>query len=247
MSEDGALRTLTFRCPKELEGVLPKPQPAVGALPDWLKTMPGEAFNPWIGETEDTVKRCPPFVDAMTLGFVIPLLCDVKVEKGEFTWDAKLPATLSDSYPRSPMGFHHPSQAAGTPLFDPDGLVLKFHNLWTIQAPSGYSLLFTHPANRLDLPFRTLTGLVDCDLFHDAFINFPAIWHDHSFAGVLERGTPIAQCVPIRREVWSETTGPFSPEDAARADSLVGTIRREKSVYRRNFRSTRSVRAPRRP
>ena len=37
--------TLTFRCPAELEGVLPPPVPAASGLPDWLKAMPSQAFN----------------------------------------------------------------------------------------------------------------------------------------------------------------------------------------------------------
>ena len=58
--------TLTFRCPAELEGVLPPPVPAALGLPAWLKTMPSQAFNALNGRDENTVKRCPPFVDAMT-------------------------------------------------------------------------------------------------------------------------------------------------------------------------------------
>ena len=73
--------TLTFRCPKELEGLLPAPMPAASGLPDWLKTMPQQAFSAVVAAEDDTVKRCPPFVDAMTSGFLIPLICDVSVER----------------------------------------------------------------------------------------------------------------------------------------------------------------------
>jgi len=48
-------------------------------------------------------------------------------------------------------------------------------------------VLFTHPANRFDLPFTTLTGLVDCDLYHDNWVHFPAHWHDTNFSGVLPK------------------------------------------------------------
>ena len=79
----------------------------------------------------------------------------------------------------------------GTPLFEPDRFLIKFHNLWTIEAPEGYALLFTHPFNRFDLPFTTLTGQVDCDRYHDNWIHFPAHWHDMNFSGVLPKGTPV--------------------------------------------------------
>ena len=45
-----------------------------------------------------------------------------------------------------------------------------------------------------------MTGLVDCDRFHDVGIFFPALWVDADFAGVLPPGTPVAQCFPVSRE-----------------------------------------------
>ena len=41
--------TLTFRCPPELESVLPRPIPAVLGLPEWFKALPQRAFNPLMG------------------------------------------------------------------------------------------------------------------------------------------------------------------------------------------------------
>jgi hypothetical protein len=199
--------TLTFRCPIELDGLLPPPVPAALGVPDWFKAMPSQAFNPVHSRVGDTLKRCPPFVDAMTSGFLIPLICDLRVENGEFTWDNDLP---------------------------PGGEV---HNLWTIEAPEGYSVLFTHPANRFDLPFTTLTGLVDCDLYHDNWIHFPAHWHDTNFSGVLPKGTPVAQCMPVKRESWVARTATFTKEEAQRAHDLTTAIYRETGIYRRQFRA----------
>jgi hypothetical protein len=42
-----------------------------------------QAFNVINQREEDTVKRCPPFVDAMASGFLIPLMFDVRFENGE--------------------------------------------------------------------------------------------------------------------------------------------------------------------
>ncbi|THD58682.1 hypothetical protein [Phenylobacterium sp.] len=228
---------LTFRCPKELEGLLPPPVPAAAGLPGWLKTMPAQAFSAVVSGEDDTAKRCPPFIDAMTSGFLIPLICDLKVENGEFTWDNDLPPGGAVSFPRSPIGIHDASQVTGTPLFDADRFLIKFHNLWTVEAPEGYALLFTHPVNRFDLPFTTLTGLVDCDRYHDAWINFPAHWHDANFSGVLPKGTPVAQCFPVKRENWVPRTAAFTEEETQRTHDLVHSIAREKGVYRRQFRA----------
>jgi hypothetical protein len=160
----------------------------------------------------------------------------VEVENGAFTWDNDLPPARA-ALPRSPIGFHDASQVTGTPLFDPDRFLIKFHNFWTIQAPEGYSLLFTHPANRFDLPFTTLTGLVDCDRYHDVPINFPAHWHNQDFSGVLPKGTPVAQCIPVKRKSWGARTASFTEAQAQRAHELIDAIGREKGVYRRRFRA----------
>ena len=237
MPAPDAPQTLTFRCPKELDGRLPPPVPAAQGLPDWVRTMPAQAFNALVGGEDDTVKRCPPFLDAMTAGFLIPLICDVRVENGEFTWDCDLPPAGLVDFARSPLGIHDAGQVAGTPLFEDDRFLIKFHNLWTIQAPAGYALLFTHPVNRFDLPFTTLTGLVDSDRFHDAWINFPAHWHDTDFTGVLPRGTPVAQVFPVRRETWTARTAVLTDDEARAAQALLGDIGREKGVYRKRFRA----------
>ncbi len=237
MSRQEDLMALTFRCPKELEGLAPPPMPAAQGLPDWIKSMPAQAFSSLVGGQDDTLKRCPPFIDAMTCGFLIPLICDLKVENGEFSWDNDLPASGELNFARSPIGFHDASQATGTPLFNADRFLIKFHNLWTIEAPAGYSLLFTHPANRFDLPFTTLTGLVDCDRFRDAWIHFPAHWHDANFSGVLPKGTPVAHCIPIKRDNWSARTATLNDEEGQRTHNLMDEIGREKGVYRRRFRA----------
>jgi len=91
MTNNAEPLTLKFRCPAELDGKLPPPIPATLGLPGWLKDMPTQAFNAINMREEDTIKRCPPFVDAMTSGFLIPLICDLRVENGSITWDFDIP------------------------------------------------------------------------------------------------------------------------------------------------------------
>ncbi|MGJ4998091.1 hypothetical protein ACQR0Z_26960 [Bradyrhizobium sp. HKCCYLS3077] len=236
MSETDAL-TLKFRCPRELDGLIPPPVPAPMGIPDWVKAMPATAFSQLNQADEQTVKRCPPFIDAMTAGFLIPLVCDLKVEDGGISWDNELPPGGAIDFPRSPVSFHDVSQVTGSPLFEADRFLLKFHNLWTIEAPEGWSLLFTHPLNRFDLPFTTVTGLVDSDRFHDSFVHFPAHWHDMSFRGVLPRGTPVAQCIPVKRQDWAMQTAPFTDEDVAEIHSVRDALKREQGLYRKQFRA----------
>lgn len=236
MSETDPL-TLKFRCPTELEGLIPAPVPAPMGVPDWVKTMPATAFSALNQAEEQTVKRCPPFIDAMTTGFLIPLICDLRVEDGGISWDNELPPCGAIDFPRSPVSFHDVAQVTGSPLFEADRFLLKFHNLWTIEAPEGWALLFTHPINRFDLPFTTVTGLVDSDRFHDSFVHFPAHWHETAFRGVLPKGTPVAQCIPVKRQAWAMQTSAFTEEEIAEIHEVRDALKRETGVYRKRFRA----------
>ncbi|HZL31017.1 MAG TPA: hypothetical protein VFC54_08145, partial [Pseudolabrys sp.] len=113
----------------------------------------------------------------------------------------------------------------------------KFNNFWTIETPPGYSLLFTHPLNRTDLPFTTITGLVDTDKYSESLIAFPARWHDTNFNGVLPKGTPVAQCIPVKREKWVSRIEAMSAEEAVRLHETASTIANDFAVYRREFRA----------
>ncbi len=231
---------VVFRCdPALLEG-LARPTLARHALPDWLRTMPRAVFSETHGRDVRTVKQCPPFVDAMSHGFVIPLPCDVRVSDGVLSWDWDYPALSVGYHPRSPLSFHVPAQATGTPFFNPDVAVVKFNSFWTIELEPGYSLFATHPINRSDLPFRTLTGLVDSDRFTDVGVLFPALWVDADFDGVLARGTPVAQCFPVERAPLELSFKGFTDQDARGYESTAERLLSRPGVYRREFRMRRA-------
>ncbi len=230
---------ITFRCPPELQAILPKPVPAVQGLPDWFKAMPQRSFNAASQSEQPTVKRCPPFIDAMTYGFLMPLAADLKVDNGEFSWDREVPGASITNYPRAPIQFHDNNQVAGSPFYEDDRFIVKFTNFWTIELPQGFSLLVTHPVNRRDLPFTTLTGLVDADSYHDNFIHFPAYWEEPSFSGTIPKGTPVAQCIPVNRESWTPTFDTITGDAARRLHEISTTLALQEDVYRHQFRANK--------
>ena len=230
---------VVFRCDPALRDVLPQPVAAREALPAWLRDMPREAFSDAHGAALRTVKHCPPFVDAMAFGFVMPLPCDVMVADGELSWNWDPPPSGAQMHTRAPISFHVPEQVAGTPLHAPGQVVVKFNSFWTIELEPGWSLFATHPANREDLPFRLLSGLVDSDMFHDVGILFPAIWCDPAFSGTLPRGTPVAQCFAVRREPVELAFETLDAERVARYDALATRLLSEAGVYRREYRAVR--------
>ena len=238
-SRDGAVKVI-FRCDPVLRDSLPRPSPALHSLPDWLRDMPQAAFSDLHEREVRTVKHCPPFVDAMRHGFVMRLPCDVTVKEGRFSWDWDLPPLAGVSQPRSPLSFHVPAQVAGTPMAASQRTLIKFNSFWTIELEAGYSLFATHPINRDDLPFRTLTGLVDSDRFNAVGILFPAAWTNPDFEGVLRAGTPVAQCFPVSREALSLSFEDFTPQQVDAYDEVADALHAMPGVYRKVYRDKRS-------
>ena len=235
---------ITFRCDPALLGLLPPPVLARAALPDWLRAMAPRVESAMHGRSIRTLKQCPPFVDAMGHGFLILLPCDVRVSQGRFAWDWPLPPLASAHHPRAPLSFHVPEQLQGSPLAQRDAagspqVAIKFNSFWTIGVEPGWSLMATHPINRDDLPFRLVTGLVDADRFVDAGINFPAVWTVPDFEGSLPRGTPVAQCFAVPRDVPELVCEAMDAAQLARQAQLMADVAAGPGVYRKRYRSKR--------
>ena len=222
---------IRFTCPPDLIDILPKPEPARRTAPDWYKAMPMDNPVP-NGRADLTIKHCMPFIDALTTGFVIPLQADIQVKDGEISWDWP--------HEESPLGFHFPTQAPGVPFIEEDEVVIKAHNFWSIHTEPGYATLFTHPLNRLDLPFRTLSGVVDTDSFDALPVHFPMVWVDRDFEGTLPAGTPIAQCMPIERGRAELEIDAMTPDEYSQAKALKEQIKEERGYYKSHLRQDRS-------
>lgn len=175
------------------------PLSASTKIPDWYKKIRpyGEDNSYSQLKKNVTLKICMPFLDAMTAGYVVTLSNDIIVEKTE-----EGQSTINWPYGGNLVETHKPGQIALELV--PKGYVnLPFKWLFNygVKLPKGYSLWVTHPVNRNDLPFLTITGFVDADKYNHP-INFPFFLRD-DFFGIIEAGTPIAQLIPIKRDSWS--------------------------------------------
>jgi hypothetical protein len=230
---------MIFRCDPALSDHLLRPIPARSGLPDWLRNMPAKAASEIHGRDIRTVKQCPPFVDAMAYGVLILLPCDVEVDRGAFSWAWDVPEPATPGHPRAPLSFHVAAQFADTPFAANGQSAIKFNSFWTIELESGWSLFATHPVNRGDLPFRLVSGLVDADRFHDGGINFPAIWTEPDFSGVLPKGTPIAQCFAVPRHSPQLEFESFDDAHKTAYATTVAEVLSTPGVYRKRFRARR--------
>jgi hypothetical protein len=96
-------------------------------------------------------------------------------------------------------------------------------------------MLFTHPLNRHDLPFRTFSGVVETDSYTLA-VQFPFQFTKELEKGesyIIEKGTPVVQMVPIKRDSWErEKIEPNENEIKKNAFEYFSTISRS---YKKNF------------
>lgn len=224
---------IAARCHPLLEPLLPAPIPAAQGLPGWLSQMPAQTQAASLGGASvRTLKHCPPLIDAMRLGVLILCPTDITVKDGAVSWDWDPPILQDADISRAPVGVHVPEQAQGSPLASRQ-LILKFMNFWTLQTPPDWSLLFVHPLGYPDLPFTTLGGVVDCDRYGDGYVHFPARL-DPDFEGVIAKGTPIAQAVPVQKSVTLDV-GTMSSDQIARNRAVQAALSQAPGHYRKTF------------
>jgi hypothetical protein len=74
------------------------------------------------------------------------------------------------------------------------------NKLWITTQP-GYSISVLPPAGHYDLPFLQIPAVIDTDAKDLTPTPFP-VWIKSGFEGIVEKGTPIAQVIPFKRESW---------------------------------------------
>jgi hypothetical protein len=222
-----------FPVKKEVELGGSAPNPAFKFIPEWYKNIPIYADNEKKLSMKEnaqmhnhTLKKCVPFLDAMTSGYVFALDDDIYVEQVNnepyIRWKSDVEIITWHSLNQFP-GFSIPD--------DYHYMVAKFHNDWKITTPKGYSLFCTHPSNRFDLPFRTISGFVDTDTYSQP-IQFPFILKK-GFEGIIEAGTPVAQLIPIKRDDWKSIQEPYNADVAYK--NFRAFRRTFANSYRKNF------------
>ena len=208
------------------------PRPAKEVMPQWW--VEAAAYRDHAhryeahGDAGSTGKRCVPMLDSMVSGYLLFLPTDISVEEHDGqVWFEPAHVPFIDYHPEEQIGTH--------PLF-PKGWdrVPKFQNTFGIKTPEGYSCLFKTPSHH-DLPFTLFDGVVDTDTFNLP-VGFPFVLNDPEWRGTIPAGTPIAQVIPFKREVWEHTTTNdydiTGPIGEGQMDTLRSQIR---NGYRSNF------------
>lgn len=196
------------------------PKPSATSIASWYRESPnflldGKEYRDYIkmdkdrvtkgGMGTETFKNCQPLVDALTSGYMITTPCDIKVtlkENGEPFIFWGIEDEIIDNQEIAVLGNKFPI---------PDGchpIVFRWFNKWLVETPKGYSALFTHPLNRNDLPFVSLSGVIDSDK-HPNSVLVP-FFLKNNFEGVIPAGTPMVQVIPFKRDDWKSEKGLYT-------------------------------------
>lgn len=205
--------------------------PIKNYIPDWyIKTKHNQSKELNFSQLKyKGIKQCVPFFDTLTTGYTLVTPFDIVVKKlndfeNMFSWHDGSCNFIDIRRDKDHMGL----------LPVPEGYQDKnyiWSTLTAIKVPKGYSLLATHPLNRYDLPFLTLSGIVDADEGMPQG-NIP-FYLKNNFEGVIKVGTPIVQIIPFKREDWlAEKNIPLWEEAQKHGNRSASAL---KGYYKKNI------------
>jgi len=198
---------------KEMEGIWPKPTPAMHSIPTEYKKL-----KRFISDDlhKGTVKTCVPFLDAMTFGYMLYFDQDYMVDP------------IGDDFSITPadkehMEYHSNFQVPPEWHSTVGSAAGKIINKWLIKTPPGYSCLFINPLNHLlNNKIKFLSGVVDTDSYINN-INFPFIVLDKTKQFILKKGDPMIQVIPFKREPWKMWSGFYLEKLHSKTHNMIRT------------------------
>jgi hypothetical protein len=172
------------------------PQPAKKTVPQWFS----ESSRYWFPENKDhlSFKACPALVDAFLTGYILKTPCDIYMSRSKDNLGNEYTVPMSQRGYEDFCGVRPDMSGFPKPL----GTDKHFHWFpnWMPGLEPGYSALYVHPLNRFDLPFVTVSGIIDNDK-----MNTPGLmpfFLKEGFEGFIPKGTPFVQIIPFKREDW---------------------------------------------
>ena len=216
------------------------PIPAASYVPDWwieapqFEAIPGvstETKRSFFGKAANhSFKKCVPMHDALTTGYLVQLWADVWVNEGmnpEFEKEPSWKTYTADVMEGVPgdLAIFQPHGPSANAMARPEEMakgVHKFQTLMYIETPPGYSVLVTQPLGYRNLPFQAIPAVIDSDTKGIELL-FP-MWIRKDFTGLVERGTPVAQVIPFKREDWKMEFDHLPDGEFEHRDDLAGGL-----------------------
>lgn len=174
--------------------------PSLKFIPEWYKKIHKDKNNKIFsfenGLTKN-IKYCMPFFDSLTAGYTITLPYDLYVK----ITDSGSPYLVwQEGVTNTPFWRNEVANKNMIPIGH-HAVEYVWDLSFSIKAPKGYSMLITHPLNRYELPFTTLSGIIDGGLVTSPHGKYP-FYIKKDFEGIIHQGTPILQIIPFKQQFW---------------------------------------------
>jgi hypothetical protein len=186
---------------KQAENIIPAPKPAKKYIPDWYKNI---KTNDNLNYNAAALKSCMPFLDSLSAGYIQESWSDIYIEKYNDS------ITYSSNSDLQLIGHRDNVSISLSPAYHQMEFIWKMY--WLPKLPRGWSAIVMSPGNRLDLPFTSLTAIIDSDQFyhsHSCGGNYP-FYISNEFTGLIPAGTPMYQIIPFKRKKWISSAKNFT-------------------------------------
>ena len=171
------------------------PKPSNDCFPSWIKDLRKEKLL----DNKLNLSDCLPAIEAMLQGIIIEFPVTMTFEYlGNHPKLGKMIACDYKGYPI--IGGHEFSQYKGAEFQDLH--VVKLGLPWVMEVPKGYSCLFRVPFNRSgNAGAFCISGVVRCDRYYNMVsVPFAIPLKKKGDVVSVERGRPLVQIIPVKRE-----------------------------------------------
>ena len=179
----------------QLEDCLPKPTSKY--TPDWWKSLKIDevkksAYDLYTGN----IKHCPSFADVFSTGYVVPMWMDLYIGYDKTTGQS---GTMSNGLTNIS---YDPGAAKGLKnykfLGKESSAFFKAYSPWGIMTKPGISIMVLPLFFDFNPDFSIIPGIVDTDKINQ--LSPDIAYHSENREIFIERGTPLFQVVPFRKE-----------------------------------------------
>ena len=195
------------------------PKPAKNYMPEWYKDLPpfqhgqtpkvnsGSEIDSCVysGRGDATEKLCMPMFDTFTSGYIQESWCDINIRIDD---DGNQLVVQADRVGPQIINFR-----SGKNKVVPKNSIwsdthINWFTQWEPKTPKGWSTYYSHPFNQYDMPFRTIDGIIDTDMWWIGG-SVPFLFKK-GFEGTIPQGTPIYQMLFFKREKWQSRYKEFN-------------------------------------
>jgi hypothetical protein len=227
---------IEFITKEEYIDAIPAPEPASKYIPQWYRNLDkyyiddNETTNERPGIQQQTVKGCMPFLEALTLGWILPNMTEIHTKdvnqrvEIEKRWDYEyvLP---------------HPEIQLDVYGLDDNETIIKFQTPWYINAPKNTRLLITDPFNRKRTFLHAFSGVrhVDRFLYNIFVLARYDISPNHD--RIIPDGYPLAQMIFFNDNgiINNATIRPMTTDEITESEKTKNRMSTHESYYRENL------------